>query len=771
MMPEQKIVKPEKEGQDPLDSIIKQAIGKEPLLSFSRTGDSPVQWIQLLHALDQQGSSKVSKGARVDNGVGGKEHSLELCNGLSSEMNGVKEFVHPLKDGVPAKGKKSTSEQMQTLKIPEAVVAFAQAAAKANGEPEKYLPGWPLLSPSKVPLLKCDKCSREFCSPINHRRHVRVHRRSLNIDKDSSKNREFLAAFWDKLCPEEAKEITSFADMAIEEVAGSSIIKALSSWIRKPGFSSLPQIYVKAGFTLLDIVQSKPSRFPMSSKELFNVLDDASENTFLCAGTAVSLQKFVFDGEAGKIAMEMKNLVACISFLLEQKLVKAWFADKDAEALRCQKLLVEEEEAAQKRQAELLERKRMKKLRQKEQKAKDLTTDVNNNVSSPGTVECPSGSTGTPSPRAPSESELYTREASFHEDLCSLEPAGSPDPDAEANIRVNMHNEDADQNMDYQKQMEDSTRQPATVQYLPSKPARTFRNGFNSGHSPSSKCSISVKHVNYKDPKSVSLANWHKIWTRKSKPDNEEGFSDRVNRKHRDQPVIIDNSEVLIGSISVTLGQRHNHCQDSSLLRAGRDKEKLAKADSIMTDINHSGAKMWKPVAHQENRDCATIRSEKRENKMDEHTAETASQISPDKNCLASGGMDDSGFERCEDMLVVHRSPILSGPMLFSSKDAEAFLAWRWKEAVASDHVQLVLPSETEAWNPFNNPELNCTEAPMRSSDSFGWSIPGSAEKRMAGVVSTELQAGASKRKFRLKPEKICKLKYVPKQRNNALGE
>ncbi|XP_008787486.2 uncharacterized protein LOC103705525 isoform X2 [Phoenix dactylifera] len=676
MTPEQKIVKPEREGQDPLDSIIKEAIGKEPLLSFSRAGDSPVQWIQLLHALDQQGNSKVSKGSWVDNGVGGKEHSLELCNGLSSEMNGVKEFIHPLKDGgAPAKGKKSTSEQMQTLKIPEAVVAFAQAAAKANGEPEKYLPGWPLLSPSKVQLLKCDKCSREFCSPINYRRHVRVHRRSLNIDKDSSsKNREFLAAYWDKLCLEEAKEITSFTDMAIEEVAGCSIIKALSSWIRKPGFASLPQIYVKAGFTLLDIVQAKPSRFPMSSRELFNILDDASEKTFLCAGTAVSLQKFVFDGEAGKIAMEMKNLVACVSFLLEQKLVKAWLADKDAEALRCQKLLVEEEEAAQKRQAELLERKRMKKLRQKEQKAKDFT-DVNNKVSFPGTVECPSGSTGTPSPRAPSESELYTQEASLHEDPCSLEPTGSPDPDAEANFRLNMHAEDPDQNMDHQKQMENSMRQPTTVQRLLSKPARTFRNGFNSGQVPSSKCSISMKHGNYKDPKAVASANWHKVWTRKSKPDNEEGSSDRIDRKHRDQPVIIDNSEVLIGSISVILGQRNDHCQDSSSVRSSHYQEKLAKADSIMTDINHSGAKLWKPVAHEENCDCATTRSGKRENEMDGHTAETASQISPDKNCPASGGMDDSGSERCKDMLVVHRSAILSGPMLFSSKDAEAFLA------------------------------------------------------------------------------------------------
>lgn len=45
------------------------------------------------------------------------------------------------------------------------------------------LPGWPLLSPLKIQMQKCDKCSREFCSPINYRRHIRVHRRSLNVDK------------------------------------------------------------------------------------------------------------------------------------------------------------------------------------------------------------------------------------------------------------------------------------------------------------------------------------------------------------------------------------------------------------------------------------------------------------------------------------------------------------------------------------------------------------------------------------------------------------
>lgn len=45
------------------------------------------------------------------------------------------------------------------------------------------LPGWPLLTPLKVQMQKCDKCAREFCSPINYRRHIRVHHRLKKLDK------------------------------------------------------------------------------------------------------------------------------------------------------------------------------------------------------------------------------------------------------------------------------------------------------------------------------------------------------------------------------------------------------------------------------------------------------------------------------------------------------------------------------------------------------------------------------------------------------------
>lgn len=47
------------DGNEGVDTFVRQTIGKEPLLSFSRAGESSVQWIQLLHALDQQGTIEV----------------------------------------------------------------------------------------------------------------------------------------------------------------------------------------------------------------------------------------------------------------------------------------------------------------------------------------------------------------------------------------------------------------------------------------------------------------------------------------------------------------------------------------------------------------------------------------------------------------------------------------------------------------------------------------------------------------------------------------
>jgi len=118
----------------------------------------------------------------------------------------------------------------------------------------------------------------------------------------------------------------------------------------KPGYASLPMAYARAGSELLvrslnylfltngvhlepsiicsfsslqDLIQTKASmHLPVSSDELFSLLDEASEKTFLCTNTAACIQKFLFDGEVDKIATELKNVVSCVSYMLEQKLVR-----------------------------------------------------------------------------------------------------------------------------------------------------------------------------------------------------------------------------------------------------------------------------------------------------------------------------------------------------------------------------------------------------------------------------------------------------------------
>nr|GMC58304.1 Serine/arginine repetitive matrix protein [Ipomoea batatas] len=263
------------EGNDSLYTLISQATGKEPII----LGDKPIQWIQLLHALEQPDI--------VDKYDG--KYLLISC-------------------------------------------AF-----------HADLPYWPMVTPVK----------------------------------ESRKYRDLLGAFWNKLSLEEVKEVASLDDISLKEIPGTLLVKTLTESLQTSSawMWSLPTVYMKAGATLMDIIEAKPSRLPISSQELFSVLDDASEGTFLCAGTADSMQKYLFDDEVIKVCLELRNLAACICFAFEQKLVKAWIADKEAEALRCQKLLVEEEEAAQRRQTELLEKKRQKKLRQKELKAKDQMSE------------------------------------------------------------------------------------------------------------------------------------------------------------------------------------------------------------------------------------------------------------------------------------------------------------------------------------------------------------------------------------------------------------
>ncbi|CAM6032401.1 unnamed protein product [Sphagnum compactum] len=357
-----------------LDMLIRQTIGWEPCMSFTnRPGDKPAAqctiWPDAFDQVAAAAVNKIPKSLNIEElGLKMREESFEESTGAADLHSGELEMISSrskaagtLQGRAGLQG--SGDRNLHSLKtVPQAMAAFAQAAAAAKATD---LPGWPLLSPSKVQLQKCDKCTREFCSPFNHCRHSRMHRRSSHLDKDLSMKRKHIATFWDKLSPEEAQHIVSSKNCELEDLSGQSAVGALAVFMNQASAKSLPHAYIKAGQELLEIVENNRGVFPLASEQLLNVLDEASEKTFLCGEPPLAVQKYVYQGDAGKIQREEKNLIASLSFILEQTLVKAWMADKEAEALRNQQELVKEEEAAQMKRERHFQKKKKKKSRQK----------------------------------------------------------------------------------------------------------------------------------------------------------------------------------------------------------------------------------------------------------------------------------------------------------------------------------------------------------------------------------------------------------------------
>ncbi|VVA92648.1 unnamed protein product [Arabis nemorensis] len=505
-------------------------------------------------------------------------------------------------------------------------------------------PGWPLLTPLKIQMQKCEKCTREFCSPVNYRRHNRMHRRLKKPEKDSGKERDALGAFWNKLSVVDAKEILSLKSVMLEEVPGASVESGLVSLIEKPGYTALPQYYLRAGSELLDIVQARPPRFPISSQELFSILDDASEKTFL-SNEAAPIQKYIFDGETGKNVLEAKNVVACASFLLEQRLIKAWLADKDAEALRCQNLLVEEEEAARRRQAELLERKKRKKLRQKEQRVMDQKKYAKEDVSTTSEEQQSPAESSSPL-SVTSDSEAQRSDSIPIEDSSSLEDPQILEPDNGINgePQASMVDGNGFGNSQTMERRSGRRQMERSQQGIP--------NGFHGNHAP--KPGGMRKNGTSRDARGSTT----KVWSRKA--DNPKLISTDAAVTQLDQT---KNSEVLIGSVSVTI---RNSCLsgEHNQTKCG-EEEVRAKTVEAKPISEQSTVKVWRPVSSQ-GRKVST--PDENRDKEDKKSSATAAEVN-----------------------TAHHISLQ-----FNNHEAKAFLAKRWKEATSSEHVTLVLSQETE---------------------------------------------------------------------------
>ncbi|KAL0927868.1 hypothetical protein M5K25_002086 [Dendrobium thyrsiflorum] len=238
-----------------------------------------------------------------------------------------------------------------------------------------------------------------------------------------------------------------------------------------------------------------------------------------------------------------------------------------------------------------------------------------------------------------------------------------------------------------------------------------------------------ILFVKYGDASSSSLvfthggiaraAEHYAVWTIKSRPDDEEdgkyGVED-ADRELTDQPSVSNKSEVLIGSINVSLGdgELQHHC---TIMEPQR-QEKLVKPDSTPSSLGKIPVKMWKPVSRHGNGNL--VQNDHGDVKQGVPATKDAERLLSEGSCLAFEGIL-SDFERCR------------GSMMFSSEAAKAFLVQnltghcndaRWKEAIAGYQVLIISSPDTEPSRDPNHINGSFVNMPSQTSDFHGRHIP-----------------------------------------------
>jgi hypothetical protein len=301
-----------------------------------------------------------------------------------------------------------------------------------------------------------------------------------------------------------------------------------------------------------------------------------------------------------------------------------------------------------------LEKRRKKKLRQKEHKAKEQKhgekVDAKEGI----------GNTLETLPMLPAEtSSLATAcdsDMPDPEKLSDQVPSSS-EPFQHANSEVGLDSESGysceftGQNVE-RRTVQGSGRRHVVVSrwQLPSKSQRGVPNGFHSGlNSQASKLGAIQKHGIHRDSRPGPVGNSNKIWSRKPKPEIDgEVLKARVLEEAINQPDQIKNHEVLIGSICVTLGNCGQ--EGNSLARAGEDclaehqvpkktdiQEKPINPDSsLQSGTNRSTIKLWRPVSRHGSKCPMPVQNGNAEYEVDATAAEYAVN---DKNGAAKNSV------------------------------------------------------------------------------------------------------------------------------------
>lgn len=310
-----------------------------------------------------------------------------------------------------------------------------------------------------------------------------------------------------------------------------------------------------------------------------------------------------------------------------------------------------------------MEKRRKKKLRQKEQKAKELKhgepeyrkDSVNNALE---TVDPPELS----SPLASSDSDPNNADAHPDHVTLSLESFqllnSREDGDYEAMTGFSTVYAELDpgQNLEQRMVQGNGCRHvAANRRHVPPKLQRTLPNGFHSiQNSQVQKLGGMPKNGINRDLRTVPVSG-NKVWSRKPKPENDMGIlKTRVVVKEAiNQPLENKNHEVLIGSISVTL----TNCKDQedNSLPESRDgsvvenqipkksnPQEKTKTDPLHCGSNRSMVKLWRPVSRNGTKGSSPILNGSRESEADVIGEETEDQTLSDEYRLRSCSMDEN---------------------------------------------------------------------------------------------------------------------------------
>lgn len=347
---------------------------------------------------------------------------------------------------------------------------------------------------------------------------------------------------------------------------------------------------------------------------------------------------------------------------------------------------------------ELLERKRKKKLRQKEQRSKEQKHEQKADME--GSVDETIEDVSPDEEPCSSQTECHSERDSLgilpDQIPSSIETSQQSltdeDEDYESHFRFQSgypEHVPIDHNCEQPKiQMNGHKHAIAQWQALP-KTQRGLSNGFRADQSYQGlKNGDMRRHGNHGQLRATPIVNGKKVWSWKPKPERDgDRFQARIQEETTAQAEEIKSHEVLIGSISVALG----NCNQESKVPVGAPDdfqddhqtpkkinnhlEKFTKPDSIQAATNRVMVKLWRPVSRNGTKYAMPDQSENGESEAEVITVKLEDEAllntySPPSSSL-DGDIGDSG----NNSLIQEEPAQPAGLELFSSRAAQAFLA------------------------------------------------------------------------------------------------